>query len=95
MLVALGVFQLWLWGTRIANLLGETGSFSAAFVAVHLALYGAAIGAGVLLVVLGGRHLAEVRSAASPADRARTDGTTPSDLDHADAAPQQAPGGRP
>ena len=35
-LVALGIFQLWLWGTRIANLLAEVGSFPAAFVAVHL-----------------------------------------------------------
>lgn len=58
-LLALGVFQLWLWGTRIVNLLQEVGSFSAAFVAVHLALYVAAVGAGVLLLWLGGRTLRE------------------------------------
>ena len=58
----LGLFQLWLWGTRIANLLGEVGSFSAAFVAVHLVLYVAAIGAGVLLLVLGWRFLVEAGS---------------------------------
>jgi hypothetical protein len=68
-LLALGLFQLWLWGTRIVNLLQEAGSFSAAFVAIHLVLYVAAIGAGVLLLWFGGRMLSEVaardRSAAS------------------------------
>lgn len=54
------MFQLWLWGTRIVNLLGEMGSFPAAFVAVHLVLYVAAIGAGVLLLALGWRLLREV-----------------------------------
>lgn len=62
LLGALAVFQFWLWGTRIVNLLGETGSFSAAFVAVHLVLYVAAIGAGVLLAWLGWRHLREAGS---------------------------------
>lgn len=61
-LVALGLFQLWLWGTRIVNLLGESDSFSAAFVAVHLVLYVAAIGAGVVLLGLGARQLQEVRT---------------------------------
>ncbi|MFP4149780.1 MAG: hypothetical protein ACLFV0_09860 [Nitriliruptoraceae bacterium] len=58
-LLVLGVFQLWLWGTRIVNLLAEVGSFSAAFVAVHLVLYVAAIGAGVLLLGLGAVQLRE------------------------------------
>jgi len=60
LLVGLGGFQLWLWGTRIVNLLGDAGSFSTAFVAVHLVLYVAAIGAGVLLLALGWRLLREV-----------------------------------
>jgi hypothetical protein len=59
-LLALGLFQLWLWGTRIVNLLQEVGSFSTAFVAVHLVLYVAAIGAGILLLWFGGRMLREV-----------------------------------
>lgn len=59
LLGALAVFQFWLWGTRIANLLGETASFSAAFVAVHLVLYVAAIGAGVVLAWLAWRMLRE------------------------------------
>jgi hypothetical protein len=58
-LLALGVFQLWLWGTRIVNLLQELGSFSAAFIAVHLVLYVAAIGAGVVLLGLGWAQLRE------------------------------------
>jgi hypothetical protein len=61
LLLVLAVFQFWLWGTRIVNLLGETGSFSAAFVAVHLVLYAAAIGAGVVLAVLGARMWREGR----------------------------------
>ena len=83
LLLALGVFQLWLWGTRIVNLLGETGSFSAAFIAVHLVLYATAIGAGLLLLWLGTRHLVEVRSVTSNADHgtADTDPPTPTPAD--------------
>jgi hypothetical protein len=66
-LLALAAFQFWLWGTRIWNLLQDTGSFTAAFVAVHLVLYVAAIGAGVVLAVLGVRMVGEVRR--SPARR--------------------------
>jgi hypothetical protein len=61
-LLGLALFQFWLWGTRIVNLLEDTGSFSAAFVAVHLVLYLAAIGAGVLLAVLGARMWREARA---------------------------------
>lgn len=66
LLVGLAVFQFWLWGTRIVNLLEEVGSFSAAFVAVHLALYVAAIGAGVVLAVLGLRMWRESRTGSTP-----------------------------
>jgi fatty acid desaturase len=62
LLLGLALFQFWLWGTRVVNLLEEVGSFSAAFVAVHLVLYVAAIGAGVLLAVLGVRMWRESRS---------------------------------
>jgi hypothetical protein len=54
-LLGLAVFQFWLWGTRIWNLVRDADDFSAAFVAVHAILYTAAIGAGVLLAVLGFR----------------------------------------
>jgi hypothetical protein len=62
LLLGLALFQFWLWGTRIVNLLEDTGSVSAAFVAVHLVLYLAAIGAGVLLAVLGTRMWREARA---------------------------------
>ena len=66
LLVALGVFQWWLWGTRIVNLLEGADSFTTAFVGVHLALYTLAIGAGTVLVALGWRHLGEARRAGAP-----------------------------
>jgi hypothetical protein len=66
LLLGLAVFQFWLWGTRIVNLLDDVGSFSAAFVAVHLVLYVAAIGAGVLLAVLGVRMWRESRTGSAP-----------------------------
>ncbi len=62
-LLVLSVFQLWLWATRIVNLLGDAGSFSSAFVAVHLGLYVTSIGAGVLLGVIGVRMLLEASRA--------------------------------
>jgi hypothetical protein len=54
-LSGLAVFQFWLWGTRIWNLVRDADDFSTAFVAVHAVLYVAAIGAGALLAVLGVR----------------------------------------
>lgn len=65
-LLALGVFQLWLWGTRIVNLLEEVGSLEAAFVAVHLVLYVAAIGAGIALAAMGAVMWRESRTGAMP-----------------------------
>jgi hypothetical protein len=62
-LLLLALFQFWLWGTRIVNLLQDTGSFSTAFVTVHLGLYAAAIGAGIVLAVLGVRMWQEARRA--------------------------------
>lgn len=59
LLLALGAFQLWLWGTRIANLLRDAESFTTAFVGVHLALYTVAIGAGIVLGILGWKQWRE------------------------------------
>ncbi|GGI07666.1 hypothetical protein [Egicoccus halophilus] len=61
-LLVLALFQFWLWGTRINNLVRDAGDFSAAFVAVHAVLYAAAIGAGVVLAVLGVRMWREARA---------------------------------
>jgi len=62
-LLALAVFQFWLWGTRINNLVRDAGDVTAAFVAVHAVLYVTAIGAGVVLLVLGLRMWREARAA--------------------------------
>jgi hypothetical protein len=70
LLAGLAVFQFWLWGTRIWNLVRDADGFSTAFVAVHAVLYVAAIGAGIVLAVLGVRMWREARSAAG-------DGTAP------------------
>jgi len=55
LLVGLGAFQLWLWATRIVNLVGDAGDVTTAFLAVHAVLYATAILAGAALVVLGVR----------------------------------------
>jgi hypothetical protein len=62
LLVGVALFQLWLWGTRIVNLLAEVGSFSAAFIAVHAVLYVAAIGVAIVVGGLGLRQLREARA---------------------------------
>ncbi len=67
-LLVLALFQFWLWGTRIVNLTRDAGDFSTAFVTVHLGLYTAAIGAGVVLAVLGTRMWREARRAPAPTD---------------------------
>lgn len=60
-LLALAAFQFWMWGTRIANLVGETGDVSTAFAAVHLGLFGTGIAAGAVLAVMGVRMWREAR----------------------------------
>lgn len=62
-LCGLAVFQFWLWGTRIVNMIQDADQFSAAFVAVHVVLYTAAIGAGVVLAGLGVNMWRESRPA--------------------------------
>jgi hypothetical protein len=62
LLIAIAVFQFWLWGTRISNLLRDADDATAAFVGVHLALYVAAIGVGVVLLVVGLRLVREARA---------------------------------
>lgn len=64
-LVVIALFQFWLWGTRIVNLLRDAESATTAFVGVHLALYVAAVGVGVVLLVLGVRMLREARGSGS------------------------------
>lgn len=55
LLVALGAFQLWLWTTRLVNLVNDPQPRTAAFVAVHAVLYVAAFGTAFVLLGLGWR----------------------------------------
>lgn len=71
LLVVVALFQFWVWGTRIVNLLGDADGFSTAFVAVHLALYVTSIGVGVVLAALGVRMWREARHRADDDGSAR------------------------
>ena len=71
LLVAIALFQFWVWGTRIVNLLGDSDSFSTAFVAVHMVLYVTSIAVGIVLAVLGVRMWREARRAADDSGSAR------------------------
>ena len=67
LLLGVMVFQLWLWGTRINNLIQDADGFTTAFIAVHAVLYVTAIGVGLLVGALGWRMLREARAATEPA----------------------------
>ncbi len=71
LLAALGLFQLWMWGTRLWNIAQEAGDFSAAFVGVHVVLFVTGIAAGIVLGVLAWQQWREARWAITP--RARAD----------------------
>lgn len=60
-LLAVALFQLWMWGTRLWNMVREPGDFSAAFVGVHVALFTAGIATGVVLATIGVGMLREQR----------------------------------
>lgn len=63
MLLAIGVFQLWLWTTRLVNLVQDPEPRTTAFIVVHAVLYGASFGAAGVLVALGWRMRREATSA--------------------------------
>lgn len=62
------VFQLWLWGTRITNLVQEADGFAAAFVAVHAVLYVTAIGVALVVGAIGWRMVREARAGSRTAE---------------------------
>ncbi len=61
MLLAIGVFQVWLWTTRVINLVQDPEPRTTAFVIVHAVLYAAAFGAAFVLLVIGWRMRREAR----------------------------------
>jgi hypothetical protein len=52
-LLAIALFNVWLWGTRIRNLVAGAGDFSSAFVGVHAVLYGTSLLLAGVLAVMG------------------------------------------
>ncbi len=66
LLVAAATFNLWLWVTRIRNLMADAGDVRAAFVAVHAVLYVSAIGVALVVGTIGLRQLREARRPAEP-----------------------------
>lgn len=61
-LLAVGVFQVWLWTTRLVNLLGDPEPRTTGFVVVHALLYVAAFGAAFVLLGMGWRMRREARA---------------------------------
>ena len=59
----LGLFQLWLWVTRLVNLAQDPEPRTTAFVVVHAVLYVAAFGCAFVLLGLGWRMWREARRA--------------------------------
>ncbi len=66
LLMAAAVFNLWVWATRVRNILTTTDDFSAAFIGVHVVLYTAATVVAVVVGVIGWRQWREARPAAGP-----------------------------
>lgn len=65
LLLAVAAWSVWLWATRIRNLVEDAGDFSAAFVGVHAVLYGVSLVIAGGLAVMGVRMLRESRRARS------------------------------
>jgi hypothetical protein len=66
LLVAAALFNVWVWGTRMRNLLADADSFSSAFVGVHVVLYVAATVVALVVGGIGVRQWREARAAARP-----------------------------
>lgn len=60
-LLAAAAFNLWLWLTRIRNLVVDAGGFDTAFIAVHGVLYTAAIAVALVVGAIGWRQWREGR----------------------------------
>ena len=69
-LLAFAAWNVWVWGTRAANMIGERTEWSVGFVVVHLVLFGTGLAAAVVLGVVGWRMRREARGAGT--DRATT-----------------------
>ena len=54
-LLAFAVWNVWVWGTRAINMVGERTEWSVPFVVVHLLLFAGGFGGAVVLGILGWR----------------------------------------
>lgn len=61
-LLAIGAFQVWLWATRVINLLGDPEPRTTGFIVVHAVLYAAAFGCAFALLTIGWRMRREARA---------------------------------
>lgn len=67
-LLAFAAWNVWVWATRFANMVGERTEWSVGFVVVHLLLFAGGLGGAAVLGVIGWRMRREAR--ASGPDRA-------------------------
>jgi hypothetical protein len=63
LLLAFAAWNVWVWTTRVFNLAEEAGQWSAAFVAVHMVLFGTGLIGAAIFAVIGVRMLREARRA--------------------------------
>ncbi|MFP5310424.1 MAG: SCO4848 family membrane protein [Actinomycetes bacterium] len=63
LLVAIGLWNVWLWVTRAWNLAQDPTPRTDAFIAVHAVLYVVSFGFALVLLTLGARALREARAA--------------------------------
>lgn len=61
LLLGVALWSVWLWGTRIRNLVAGADDFSAAFIGVHAVLYGVSLAIAAVLAVVGVRMWRESR----------------------------------
>lgn len=66
LLLAAAAFNVWLWATRMRNLLATSDEFSAVFIGVHAVLYVSATAVAVVVGVIGWRQWREARRPAGP-----------------------------
>lgn len=63
-LLAFAAWNVWVWGTRAANMVGERTEWSVGFVVVHLLLFGGGIAGAVVLGTIGWRMRREAGASA-------------------------------
>ncbi len=66
-LLAFAAWNVWVWTTRAANMVGERNEWDVAFVVVHLLLFAGGLGGAVVLGVVGWRMRREARDSSAPA----------------------------